>query len=115
MRMETTEGTKRVCWNSRIAPHNFEGFFLNMGDMLVASGDWQTAQIIYANAKLSATYAQWPYRGVLEQRIVNARANGEAFRGPVGRNRQNGTGPRLMIAESFSCMACHQSSPSPAT
>src|SRR6266566_6959221 len=28
---ETKEGKKRVCWNSWIAPHNFEGFFLNMG------------------------------------------------------------------------------------
>jgi len=35
MRLETREGPKRVCWNSWIAPHNFEGFFLNFGDMLV--------------------------------------------------------------------------------
>jgi hypothetical protein len=35
MSAETTEGPKRACWNSWIAPHNFEGFFLNMGDMLV--------------------------------------------------------------------------------
>jgi uncharacterized membrane protein len=27
---ETTTGRKRACWNSWIAPHNFEGFFLNM-------------------------------------------------------------------------------------
>ena len=35
MPLETTEGKKRVCWNSWISLHNFEGFFLNMGDMLV--------------------------------------------------------------------------------
>jgi hypothetical protein len=44
MSSETKEGQKRVCWNSWIAPHNFEGFFLNMGDMLVKSGNWQSAQ-----------------------------------------------------------------------
>ena len=44
MKLETKEGPKRVCWNSWIAPHNFEGFFLNMGDMLVKSGDWRTGQ-----------------------------------------------------------------------
>ena len=33
----------RACLNTSIAPHNAEGFFLNMGDMLVKSGDWQTA------------------------------------------------------------------------
>ena len=53
MSLATTEGRKRVCWNSWIAPHNFEGFFLNMGDMLVKAGDWQAAQKIYANAELS--------------------------------------------------------------
>jgi hypothetical protein len=29
MRLQTKEGAKRVYWNSWIAPHNFEGFFLN--------------------------------------------------------------------------------------
>jgi len=33
MALETRQGVKRACWNSWIAPHNFEGFFLNMGDM----------------------------------------------------------------------------------
>jgi hypothetical protein len=39
MAKETTTGPKRACWNSWIAPHNFEGFFLNMGDMIVKQGD----------------------------------------------------------------------------
>src|SRR6185503_12812995 len=68
MALETRQGIKRVCWNSWIAPHNLEGFFLNMGDMLVKSGDWQTAQKIYANARLSKTYASWKYPSVLEER-----------------------------------------------
>jgi hypothetical protein len=59
MRPYSTDGKKRACWNSWIAPHNFEGFFLNMGDMLVKVGDWRTAQKIYANAKLSPDYANW--------------------------------------------------------
>ena len=32
---ETDLHKKRACWNSWIAPHNVEGFYLNMGDMLV--------------------------------------------------------------------------------
>jgi hypothetical protein len=52
MALETTEGPKRACWNSWIAPHNFEGFFLNMGDMLVKAGDVDTAVQIYGTAKL---------------------------------------------------------------
>src|SRR5260221_633334 len=69
MALVTTKGPKRVCWNSWIAPHNFEGFFLNMGDMLVKAGDWQTAQKIYGNAKLTPEYGQWKFRQMLEDRI----------------------------------------------
>jgi tetratricopeptide (TPR) repeat protein len=103
MGKETTEGRKRVCWNSWIAPHNFEGFFLNMGDMLVKSGDWQTAQQIYANARLSRTYAAWKYQSVLEDRIHRAQANVALL------NAESGTPKvRMMINSEFSCMACHQ-------
>ena len=45
------EGPKRVCWNSWIAPHNFEGFFLNFGDMLVKAGQLDTAVTMYRNAQ----------------------------------------------------------------
>jgi hypothetical protein len=103
MSLATTQGKKRACWNTSIAPHNLEGFFLNMGDMLVASGDWRTAQVLYANAKLPPSYASWKYRDVLEQRIVNAQSNVTAFR-----TSPNGPGPHMMVAESYSCMACHE-------
>lgn len=102
MHLETIAGHKRVCWNSWIAPHNFEGFFMNMGDMLVRAGDWQMAQKIYANAKLSRTYGQWKYRTVLEERIAQARANVVAF------NDDGPGGKPMMINSTFTCMACHQ-------
>ena len=109
MARETTTGAKRACWNSWIAPHNFEGFFLNMGDMLVKSGDWQTARKIYANARLSPTFATWPFRTQLEGRIVDASSNVEAFRAPRGASQ---TGAVTMMGRSaFSCVACHQSAP----
>ena len=82
MALETKESQKRVCWNSWIAPHNLEGFFLNMGDMLVKSGDWQTARKIYANAKLAHEYPTWPHRDVLEERMQSAEANVAAFNAP---------------------------------
>jgi hypothetical protein len=102
MPLETRAGVKRVCWNSWIAPHNFEGFFLNLGDMLVKSGDWRTGVKLYANARLSREYATWKFRPVLEDRIAHARENVARF---------NAKGPDrdgLMINSAFSCMACHQ-------
>ena len=104
MKYQTTVGKKRVCWNSWIAPHNFEGFFMNMGDMLVKQGDWRTAIKIYNNAKLSQTYTTWPYRNMLENRIQNAKQNVAYFR------RDNGNSPdtRIMFNSGYGCMACHQ-------
>jgi uncharacterized protein YceK len=104
MPQATDKGIKRVCWNTWIAPHNFEGFFLNMGDMQVKSGDWQTGRKLYENAKLSSTYAQWNFREVLEQRIRDAQQNVAAFNAkPDTANYKP-----LMGASSFSCVACHQ-------
>ena len=81
---------------SWIAPHNFEGFFLNMGDMLVKAGDWQTAQKIYANAKLSREYGSWKFQGILEERIKKAQNNVAIF------NASNETSkPRIMIDRNF--------------
>ena len=103
MGRETKEGRKRVCWNSWIAPHNFEGFFLNMGDMLVKAGDWQTAQKVYANAKLAKEYASWKYQAVLGERIRQAQANVTLFNAP-----NETPEARIMINSAFACTACHQ-------
>jgi hypothetical protein len=103
MSSETKEGPKRVCWNSWIAPHNFEGFFLNMGDMLVKSGNWQTAQKIYATAKLSREYGSWKFQSVLEDRIKLAQSNVALFNA-----RDETAKSTIMINTEFSCMGCHQ-------
>ncbi|HTM63096.1 MAG TPA: hypothetical protein VL360_01190 [Gammaproteobacteria bacterium] len=104
MHLETTHGRKRVCWNSWIAPHNFEGFFMNMGDMLVKQGDWRTAVKIYKNAKLSKTYSSWPYRDMLESRIKNAEHNVANFRNAALRGRDK----VIMFNSGYGCAACHQ-------
>ncbi len=107
MHQATTEGPRRVCWNSWIAPHNFEGFFMNMGDMLVKEGDWQMARKIYAQAKLSPTYGQWKYKDVLEQRIVGAQANVVSFNS--NDPKLDKLHQRIMIDTPVACMACHES------
>lgn len=100
MARQTTAGPKRACWNSAIAPYNFEGFFLNMGDMVVKTGDAGLARKVYAQARLSPTYAQWPFREVLEARVAQADSNVAHFR--------EGTGTPMMGRSTYACMACHQ-------
>ncbi len=102
---QTTVGPKRACWNSSIAPHNLEGFFLNFGDMLVKNGEVALARAMYANARLSTSYASWAYREVLERRIIDAETNVAAFRDLAP--PAQGSAP-MMVQSDFSCMACHR-------
>lgn len=106
MALATTSGPKRACWNSWIAPHNFEGFFLNMGDMLVKAGEVATARKIYANARHSPTYSEWKHRSLLEQRIAQAPDNVQSFNAVPG--SQGGDDKRQMFQTTVACMACHQ-------
>lgn len=102
--LETRQGPKRACWNSWIAPHNFEGFFLNMGDMLVKQGDWQTAVKIYNNARLSKDYSAWPYRKMLEQHLRQARENVVYF----NQEKRQPPGRSILFNSGNGCAACHQ-------
>jgi cytochrome c553 len=106
MGLATARGRKRVCWNSWIAPHNFEGFFLSMGDMLVKSGDWQTARKVYANARLSPDYASWKFASVLQARIAAAEANVGASAGTVVVNAEASVANRA--SSTFACLRCHE-------
>ena len=104
MALDTKEGAKRVCWNSWIAPHNFEGFFLNFGDMLVKSGQPDVAVKMYANAKLAKEYPDWQFKDVLAERIRDAERNVALFR----EEKPAPGKQRIMNGSAFSYMACHQ-------
>jgi hypothetical protein len=100
---ETHVGRLRVCWNSWIAPFNLEGFLLNLGDMLVKNGQVATGVQVYQAAQQADGYERWPFRGVLEQRIVDAAENATRFNQPSA-----GAGHTIMFQSSYSCMGCHQ-------
>lgn len=104
MGSQTHEGPNRVCWNSPIAPHNFEGFFLEWGDLLVKSGNVVLARKIYANARQSPDYGSWPHRELLEARIRDAEANVARFAAPPGAAQHVPIGRASPIA----CVGCHQ-------
>ena len=89
----------RSCANSTKVPHNFEGFILNLGDMLVRANRPQEAVAVYERARLAPSYESWPYRAVLEERIQkapeSARLMGEGQRSP------------MMAGSAYTCAACH--------
>jgi hypothetical protein len=69
-------------------------------------GGWQVAQTIYANAKLSPTYARWKFRDVLEQRIRDAQTNVAVFK--AADLAEDKTHQRIMAVSTFACIGCHQ-------
>lgn len=77
-----------------------------MGEMLTKSDDWQSARKVYAAAKQSPDYVQWPYREVLEQRIRGAQANVAAFNVETQPGKKSSS--PMLISSSYACMGCHQ-------
>jgi len=105
----TNPKIKRACGNTWIAPHNWEGFFLNLGDMLVKAGELNDAKIIYNAAKYAPSFNQWVYKNVIDKRIAEMNENKEAF------NRHQNLihlsyMPQMMINSEMSCMGCHEMS-----
>lgn len=100
---------KRVCWNSWIAPHNMEGYFMNFGDMLVKQGRTDEAREMYMAARLVPSYREWPYKAALEKRIREMEQNRTAFNRPMELIVVS-PGTQLFINSEMSCTGCHQMS-----
>lgn len=96
---ELARNADRSCANSAKAPHNFEGFVLNLGDMLVKADRPDEAVATYVRARLSPTFATWPYRDLLEARIRNAV--------DAARRAREGQAVPMMSGSAYSCAACH--------
>lgn len=97
----------RACWNSWIAPHNWEGFCLNFGDMLTKKGDLTEAKKIYNLARLSENFEEWPHKDFLEKRILEMDKNAIAFNQAI--DELNIKSQSLVLFNSKnSCVSCHQ-------
>jgi hypothetical protein len=92
---------KRVCLPSPKAPHNVEGFFLHLGDVLAKAGRIDDARQAYSLARLAPESERWPHRAALDERIATLEA-----RSPLLRAAKNGEG--MMVVSALSCSGCHQ-------
>ena len=102
-------GNKRFCLNSEISPHNFEGFFLIFGDVLVKAKQPEAARQMYANAKLLPSYQTWDakFRAILDERIASADQLVTPFRMPVN-PFQKPAYPTITFDTEDNCMVCHK-------
>jgi len=109
--LTTSSASKdRVFYNSWIAPHNIEGFFMAYGDMLVKSGDWKEGISVYKLARLSQQYHRWDYQDVLERRITHAKQNVKRFSAIAKPGEMITVDDAIMVQSGISCRSCHQMS-----
>ncbi len=99
-------GKDRACYNSWIAPHNIEGYFLHMGDMITKTGDYNLAKKIYELAKASPNFSTWVFKDLLERRILNAEKNTTIF---LAKN-QKGVDNVIINNSGSLCISCHKMS-----
>ena len=92
-----------ICHNDDKYPHNFEGIFMNLGDIIAKRGDARQAATVWALAKLSPDYTTWPFKKELESRIAGA--NDRVSR-HIDQDPSND--PILMVQATYSCTGCHQ-------
>jgi uncharacterized protein YceK len=107
IKTNTDRKIARACWNSWIAPHNWEGFCLNFGDMLTKKGDVAEAIKIYNLARLSDGFDSWPFKGELENRIAQVNENVVAFNQPLD-ERNLKSQSVILFNSKISCVSCHQ-------
>lgn len=96
-------GPKRVCFNGPQVPHNVEGFALAFGDLLVKTGDAELATRVYLEAKRSATYGDWPFKALLEERAASAGARAAQFASETDASQQ----PQMIGTSAYACAICH--------
>jgi hypothetical protein len=107
--LQTATGRKKACWSQgTLAPHSFEGFMLNLGNGLVKAGQIEAAKVIFANARYADHYAEWPYRGYLEQ-VANSDLSARAALYADGDPSND---PPLAVPNR-GCSYCHATAPEP--
>jgi hypothetical protein len=97
-----TTGNRRACWSTPLVPHNLEGFWFHMGDLLVKNNQADVAKIAYGNAALIPSYANWKYRAELETRMANVHANAALYLDDEPKND-----PPILPQTTFQCVLCH--------
>lgn len=94
----------RACFNSEIAPHNIEGFFLHFGDVLAKTGNQVNASIMYQLASTTPSSSSWPYQKVAASRLDKLSAMVQQFHNAKRVEDE----PEIMARSGYACVACHE-------
>ncbi|HEX8434220.1 hypothetical protein [Archangium sp.] len=96
-------GQYLACWNGPTAPHNLEGFWFFMGDVLTKAGHKEQAKAIYNNALLVPDVQKWVFYDKLTARIATVDQRAELYSDSDMKND-----PPMVTQDTFQCVLCHQ-------
>jgi tetratricopeptide (TPR) repeat protein len=99
----TSSPNDPACTNTFQAAHNFEGSMVFLGDVYAKAQRKTEALRFYSQAKTVNTYAAWPWKSLIEDRITTIDARVAAYATPAASDDH----PAAWNA-AWQCSVCHQ-------
>ena len=97
---------QKQCYDNDPAPYGLPGTYIVIGDIYLKQGDYIRAAESYSNANLVTSFAQWPFRRLVDDRIGNLAEHEQRFILDSGQFVSNS--PLAMIGQSpVYCAMCH--------
>jgi hypothetical protein len=94
--------TPEICSNEGMAPHNFEGTLILLGDIYAKGGRLSSASLWYSIARGMGRTTGYRYQAIAEERVVNA-----AARVALYQDADPANDPPLLGGGGASCKYCH--------
>jgi hypothetical protein len=91
-----------ICSNAGMAPHNFEGTLLLLGDIYAKGGRLASAEVWYALARASGLSTAWRHQALADERVATA-----AARAALHADADPTNDPPLLGGGGGSCVHCH--------
>ena len=91
-----------TCSNDGMAPHNFEGTLLELGDLYAKGGRLADAQFWYGIAQGFGRHFAYRYQAIADERVAHA-----AERVALYRDADPGNDPPLLGGGGAGCVYCH--------
>jgi hypothetical protein len=88
-----------ICGNAGMAPHNFEGTFVLLGDIYAKGGRLDEAETLYAAAQANP---DWRYKAIADERVATV-----AARVALSQDADPTNDPLLLGGGGGSCRHCH--------
>ena len=108
---DTDARNQRACGNTDVVPYNAQGFFMVFGDLLAKAGNTEDAKVMYETAQTLPGSDTWPFRSLVDQRLVDLQDLPNIFAISPEQGAQADPERSTVFHGPYSCVVCHQGHP----